>query len=406
MNQHHIVLVSLGWIRERDPRQTLGHASILASLMNHPEIEATPLQFSVNEPGFSRERMLSSVLAALSSDQTILALGVYVWNEAHVQWLLREIRRSGFHGRIVLGGPQVSYAPCRLESLYPDADFFIRGYAEEALPLLPKGDRKAPEIICKGMLDTGAQADADLERLPSPHLRGVLSSSSIIRMETQRGCIYRCTFCQHREAGPQSKCRAFSRERLEAEIHYFSESNISRINVLDPIFNTHRAHALWVLGQFAAQKFRGQLSFQCRFESITEEFLDACSSLSVCLEFGLQTIQEAEMKCIERTNNLPKVEQAIRWLNESRIPFEVSLIYGLPQQTLSSFQASIDWCRDHGVPKIRAYPLMLLRGTPIERNREVWSLVENDDPIPLVVSSSSFNRAEWEKMNEIARALA
>ena len=57
---------------------------------------------------------------------------------------------------------------------------------------------------------------------------------------------------------------------------------------------------------------------------------------------------------------MEKVSNVIASLNERGVPYEVSLIYGLPFQTLESFRASVDWCLSRGMPRVRAWPLMLL----------------------------------------------
>jgi hypothetical protein len=57
------------------------------------------------------------------------------------------------------------------------------------------------------------------------------------------------------------------------------------------------------------------------------------------------------------------------------------------------------------VPTLNAFPLMLLRGTAMERDRARWGLVESDDDIPLVVQSNTFTRADWLAMREITEAL-
>jgi radical SAM superfamily enzyme len=111
------------------------------------------------------------------------------------------------------------------------------------------------------------------------------------------------------------------------------------------------------------------------------------------------------MKAIRRKNHIALVESVISQLRSRAIDFEVSLIYGLPEQTVSSFRTSVEWCLTRGVPTVRAFPLMLLRGTPMERDRARWRLVENDEPIPLVVESSTFSRSEWATMRRIAEGL-
>ena len=58
--------------------------------------------------------------------------------------------------------------------------------------------------------------------------------------------------------------------------------------------------------------------------------------------------------------------------------------------------------------KVTAWPLMLLKGTPLFQEKEKWNLKEeilNDFDIPVVISSNSFNKDDWYKMKEIADSL-
>jgi radical SAM superfamily enzyme YgiQ (UPF0313 family) len=401
----HVVLVSLDWLRDKDPRRSLGHASLLARLHAEKDIAVSSVEFAVNAPGFTREQVLAAVLAAVRDDRSWIGIGAYVWNERVVQWLLTEIRRVGFTGRIVLGGPQISYAPPGVDANYPLADYFVRGYGEDALVRLLRDEGQIAGVTQQGHDTSDARSDVDLLALPSPCLSGTVLPSSFVRWETQRGCPFSCSFCQHAESGAKLPPRKLALERIEPEIELLVKADVRDIAVLDPVFNDDPAHAAHVLRRFASLGYSGRLSLQCRFEDVTPEFLDACAPLDVCLEFGLQTIQPLEMKAIRRKNHLGKVEAVIAELHRRRIRFEVSLIYGLPQQTLESFKATVAWCQERGVPILNAFPLMLLRGTAMERDRARWGLIENEDDIPLVVESDTFTRADWLAMREIAEAL-
>ena len=92
-------------------------------------------------------------------------------------------------------------------------------------------------------------------------------------------------------------------------------------------------------------------------------------------------------------------------MRERGIKHEVSLIFGLPEQTYESFMQSVAWCLDRNVPVIKAFPLMLLRGTELERDRARWSLRENDSVMPVVVASNSFGECDWRRMAGVAEAL-
>jgi radical SAM superfamily enzyme YgiQ (UPF0313 family) len=400
-----LVLLSLDWIRPKDPRTTLGSASLQARLATAPGLEVVALARNVNVANFDRMELLNAILSACFPADD-LAIGVYIWNEPVVQWLLPALRHAGFMGRIILGGPQITHAPVGVLTSYPDADIAVRGYGEDALLAIATGANWAslPGVILQGGPDRLTPVTTDLTTLPSPILSGVIPVTPFMRWETQRGCIYACTFCQHRENDVRARPKGLASERILAEVDALVAGGATDIAVLDPIFHTNPA-AVEILQRFAARGYRGRLSLQSRFELIDDRFLDACAALDVRLEFGLQTIHRAEMKAIRRMNDLNAADRVIAQLHTRQIPFEVSLIYGLPEQTLKSFQQSVQWCLDRRVPVVRAFPLMLLRGTGLDLDRDRFGLVENDSPIPLVVSSFSFDEADWQQMCTIAENL-
>ena len=148
-----------------------------------------------------------------------------------------------------------------------------------------------------------------------------------------------------------------------------------------------------------------RLSLQCRLEMLNDAVLDAMVGLTVTLEFGLQTAIRAESSAIRRQNNLKRAAESLLRVQARGIDHEISLIYGLPGQTLTSFRESIQWCRDHNVKRVVAYPLMLLHGTPLYHQKEKLGLRESNDIIPIVVESPSFSRTDHRRMEALAANL-
>ena len=402
-----VVLVSLDWLRAGDPPLGLGCASIASSL-RACGIPVRIVADAVNRVGFSAGVFLDRVTEAVSEVGTRALVGIsaFVWCEPEVQALLRVLCTKA---DVVLGGPQVSYAGPGLEWLYPGARYFVRGNGELAMVSLATGhaENGMHGLHIAGMADLCTKADFPLDALPSPHLDGTSPIGGFVRWETQRGCQFACTFCQHKQPGRRLLNANMAMGRLRREVAAFRDAGTDKIAVLDPIFNTGGGRVVDLLGCMKETGIGAHLSFQCRFELVTDDFLDAVEPIDATLEFGLQTVHDDEARAVGRPNHMDAVEGVIAKLNKRRTPYEVSLIYGLPFQTVKRFQDSVDWCLERGVPRVRAWPLMLLRGTPIHEQREKWGYVESvGERIPIVVESRWFSRSEHSRMADIASGLS
>ncbi|KAJ3104270.1 hypothetical protein HDU96_008988 [Phlyctochytrium bullatum] len=430
-----LILAALDWTRPKDPPVSLGAASIAATL-RHSHIDVALQAWAVNHPRFNPADVIQWTLHNACNDpRADFGVGLFVWNDKDARDVMRGLRDAGFAGRIIVGGPQVTYAGPGVERFYPDADVFVRGNAEKAvLALMIDGERRPSQRISgthfRGELDLARPATTTLDDLPSPLLTGILPPQPFLRWETQRGCPFRCAFCQHRQPGVDAARRLpLSLPRIHAEIDWLTRHPVVRdVAVLDPVFNSGPAH-LGVLHALADAGFGGKLSLQARPEMVTPAFLDAVERLQTTagarpvLEFGLQTIHRDEQRVIERPNNLVRTDAVLRQCMERGIAVEVSLIFGLPGQTLASFRESVEWCRER-VPvgrsgcAVKAFPLMLLRGTPLHERREELGLVESMEVeeelegvgrqtthIPHVVESPTFTRKEWGQMAALAAEL-
>jgi radical SAM superfamily enzyme YgiQ (UPF0313 family) len=376
------MLLSLDWTRPKDPPLSLGHASILSNLYAN-SVEVYDKSWSINNASFDPNEVVSVIMENVDRD-TDIAIGAFVWGEKTLKHIISRLEHYRFPGRIILGGPQISYLKKGLEEVYPEVDVFIRGYAESAmvdLMTVPL-NKTIKGVHYAGQQDLGLTASVALEKLPPPYLSNLIPAQPFIRWETQRGCPFRCSFCQHREPDEAfARRKHLSIDRITEEANWILRNPvINDIAVLDPTFNV----GLKYLNVLRALKgYQGKLSLQCRIEMVTDEFLDEVQTLNrggarVVLEFGLQTIHKLEQKLIERPNNMKKVDRILDEVQARGIECEISLIFGLPQQTVESFHASVQYCLDKGIQTIHAFPLMLLRGTKLHEDREKHQLVESD----------------------------
>lgn len=354
------------------------------------------------EQSVTPELVAEKVKANGLADLSHIALACYAWSDYLINPLINLLRHSGFTGRIILGGYQINAETCK--TLYPDADVCLIGKAEETLPSAILSDTfEGKEALFQNALTNSSEKY-------SPYLSQAVNveyDQAMVHWETKRGCQFKCSFCQHRDLLSRN-VQEIPIERVKRELDYFKQQRVQKINVLDPVFNSPKSNYLEVLDYCIEIGLDAELNFQARFEFVTEEFLQMCTQLKVSLEFGLQTAIEAEYKAIGRPNNLVAVSQAIEQLHNFGLPYQVSLIYGLPLQTVSSFQASIDFLVDRGVQDIVAFPLMLLEGTELKRKAADYHIEERSlgvGDIPLVVSSSTFSEEEYLAMERIATLL-
>ncbi len=339
-------------------------------------------------------------------DFDTIGISCYVWNEFLINPLIKDILNLGYVGKIVLGGYQISYGDkINIHKDYPDANIFISDNAEESfLKSIFLEKSKKPIFL---------NEQVDFLSIPSVYTTGELPVSNnqyMVRWETKRGCPYKCTFCAHRDLG-KNKVYKHDLNKLHSELSFFKRKNVKRLNILDPIFNAGNTY-LDILKLACDLNLQCTITMQTRFELIRgtqgDNFINLCKKINSHLEFGLQTANENESNIIDRKNNINTVREVLNRLNVNDISYEVSLIYGLPMQTVQSFKDSIDFLIDNGCKSIVAYPLMLLKGTELYAERNKYDFVEKklgSYNIPTVISSNTFTEMEWLEMDTIAKEL-
>ena len=408
-----VLFISFDLIRSGEIEKPYAVASILVYLKQDKKLygkfEFDHISFNMLTKKYEDyNNIFAHDLALLKVENyQFIALSAYVWNEFLINDFIKELRLQGFKGSVILGGYQITYSNNELlPQQYPDAQVFVSGYAEQALSdyFVAESTNKTPLFI---------NSPVDFTQMPSAYLSNevhIPSGTSMLRMETSRGCPYKCSFCAHRDLTQNRVFRHYL-DKVFQEIALFTDKNVGRVNILDPVFNAGR-NSIEIMKELNKTNISTTYTLQSRFENIKGEygyeFLDLCGDGIYHLEFGLQTAIEAESVIINRKNNIKLIDEAMKGLAERGISYEVSLIYGLPGQTVDSFKRSIEFVANRGCKLIKAYPLMLFRGTELFNEKEKWAMQEEitgDFSIPVVTASSSFTRNDWETMSEIAGGL-
>lgn len=404
------LIVSYNLVREGEGETPLSIGSILSYAKNDPEygfkFEVEHLPFNLLDNKKNLNDFETCFRNVSLNDYKFIAISCFVWNEYLINPLISYLRIAGYKHKIILGGSQITYANKeQLQTEYPGCDIFISSYAEKSfLEILKNEDEKEPYY----------NTPLDFNCIPSPYLTGTMPleyGHKMLRWETKRGCPFKCSFCAHRNL-ENGRVHYMQLEKAFSELALFKQKEIKRINVLDPIFNMGSQY-IEIMREIDRLQFTNtNFTYQSKIELLTKksgsDFLDLIEKTNAHLELGLQTVIPEEYEVIERKNNTKIIEEQLDVLNKRNISYEVSLIYGLPNQTIDSFKRSIEFVQNKGCKKITAWPLMLLKGTPLFFERDKWNLKEEvigDFDIPVVTSSTTFNKDEWFEMDEVAKSL-
>lgn len=126
LSKHYkLSMVSLDWVRNKDPKVSLGHASILAKLfadkqLQDKKVTINSFEYDVKDSfQFFDEFCYEIALKAASNEPDMIAMGAFVWNEIHIQRILSILRSDlNYTGKLTLGGPQVRLINLFSKSLF------------------------------------------------------------------------------------------------------------------------------------------------------------------------------------------------------------------------------------------------------------------------------------------------
>ncbi|GMT45805.1 MAG: hypothetical protein IEMM0006_1637 [bacterium] len=401
----NLLIISFDLINEGEPEISFSIASILASLKSDysykKDFDFHHISFNLlaNED-INADSYLERIKQNVNyNDFDSIALSVYVWSESIINSLIIKLKKDGYLGKIILGGNQITN-DVFLEKIYPDCDIFIIGYAEGII-------KKA--VIEKYEYPIRLEVKHNMLDFKSPYIMGIYSNDlqySNLRTETKRGCLFNCDYCGHVDLQNKGIIH-HSYNRVIEDIKILKELQVERINIIDPIF-TLGNNFLNYLDEIYKNRITSKIKLQSRFEFFSnnknDEIFEKLKNINSHIEFGVQTVFKKEADAIGRHSVKKIITEGVKNLTDAGISFEVSIIYGLPFQTLYSFNETIRFLEDIGCVNIKAFPLMLLRGTKMYINKQKLGLKEKNIgklQIPYVTESFSFSEKEWIKMNEL-----
>lgn len=125
------------------------------------------------------------------------------------------------------------------------------------------------------------------------------------------------------------------------------------------------------------------------------------------ISFGVQSLQDNELRAIGRIHNAQQALEALALARKAGFArVSADLIYGLPSQTLTSLQDTLERLTDTGIEHISVYGLIVEEGTPlaslVDKGRGRITLPDEDTAADMYELVQSFLRERGFERYEIS----
>lgn len=299
--------------------------------------------FTLKEIIFKRENP-QDILDRLDNP-AVCGFSCYLWNKSYCLHVAELVKQKFPECVIVFGGPDVSGA---LTS-YKFIDTFSNGEGEENFTELLRciiNNTEIPLFFNKKRLE-------DLD-IPSPYTTGVFDNIVkenpdivwAVTLETNRGCPYKCTFCDWGSM-TYSKVKKFNLEKIAEELEWVKRNPISYLYVSDANFGMFKERDLEIarmLKDAADQSTVDLISVQSAKQS-TEVVFQIGKVLGdkyAGVDIAMQSMHDATLDAIKRKNlDTNNIQRLMELSEQYNVPTYTEMILGLPLETKESWATGL-----------------------------------------------------------------
>lgn len=372
---------------------SIGLRSLYANL-HELQTSTTLIEFTI------ADRLTDVAEQLLLLQPRIIGIGTYIWNAAQVEQLVRLLRTLSPDTIIVLGGPEVSHPPYRIN--LEQADYVVEGEGERSFLMLCRtvlGGGTAPpkHISCQ-------PADPDTLCLPYAHYTDADIAQRTIYVEASRGCPYRCEFCL---SSIDRQVRYFPLEPFLNALDDLWQRGARNIKFIDRTFNLDINRVVRILDFFLARQPPYLVHFEVvpdHFPPVLKKALSRFSPGTLQLEVGIQTLDPTVAATIYRRLDMKRIQENLHFLeHETSAHLHLDLIAGLPGESLTGFGDNLNTLVSMTSGEIQLGVLKKLSGTTIDRHDQAYSMCYSPFPPYELLANASIPFADMQAFKRFAR---
>lgn len=385
--------IVLATLNARYTHTSLGLRYIFANL-NDLQDSAEIQEYVINE------NITEICEKLLKNNPDIIGLSVYIWNASDIRDIVDTIKKISSGTIIILGGPEVSHNPIRLD--FSAADYIIQGEGEKEFYKLCNDilNNVLPvEKIIKAEIP-----DIDSLQLPYEFYTDNDIQNRVIYVEASRGCPFRCEFCL---SSIDRAVRYFNLDDIISSLSVLWERGARKFKFIDRTFNLKIENAIKILDFFLEKEPPYLIHFEMipeNLPSVLKEKIKMFPPASLQFEVGIQTLNHEVAKNISRNLDFVKIKENLKFLEEeTKVHLHVDLIIGLPGETIESFANNLNILFSLTKAEIQIGVLKKLSGTKINRHDDEFGMVYSDLPPYEILKNDKISFNEMQKLKRFAR---
>jgi anaerobic magnesium-protoporphyrin IX monomethyl ester cyclase len=345
----------------------------------------------------------------ISTDAKIFGFTCYDNNYFLVRTITSLIKRRMPESIVIAGGPTATFSDKLLLANTPDIDLCVRFEGEETMLELAylnfegilqdhledvdgitfRRDLSIIRTPDRRLFGYGDDRDCCLDGLPSPYLEGILQGTEGAGIISARGCTHHCTYCNF-SAMSKHTIRYHSIDRVIAELRNISnaiESSTADLTpqtviINDDAFTLNVSRAKAICERIIDEGIRLKLACLCRADNLDVELVKLLNQAGFDdIIFGVESAIPKVLNNIKKVNKneqtfdkvdytnekrfLSKVKEGIALAKRYKMRTEISIILGLPGETINDGLKTVEFVRDLGVDSYEQNYLMIFSGTEL-----------------------------------------
>jgi hypothetical protein len=279
--------------------------------------------------------------------------------------------------RLVIGGPEIQKTEVvnNIQYIVGEGEYPLFEYLMGYKPIEQPLDQRPPVM-----------PDDDVFNNPDTRMN----------FETQRGCNYRCSYCDYHKDYKGVRYR--NPMVVVDEIYYCWQRGKTIGRIVDPNFFSNSEHAYKILNGLIDKGVKFRLVFEAIPKYLTEKLVDIIAAYirsggELVIVQGVQSLNKQTLRAVNRPSG--NETESIDALTKTGATLKIDGILGLPFETKESYEELLEYiCRKmvlgpHHYPGINV--LQPIEGTKLCKDIDKFGIVVRDG---FVYQTSTMSRQD------------